>query len=156
MLYSFVTYLFTAWFHWYLCLEYWSKRESSVQQLSLCPLGVRQLSAISNCYLWNTWVRTTMVPACQSRLAGIWWTGAYRCVQLWFLGISLSWWTLGGHMADTCFTFGPKYTGIRTTESEKRKNSKKSPQKNPKSRTPFDGVIYPSTESFAIMFSLYI
>ena len=43
-------------------------------------------------------VRTTLAPGCLSKLAGIWRTGADRCGQLWFLGVSLSWRAVGGQV----------------------------------------------------------
>ena len=58
-------------------------------------------------------VQTILVPGCLSKLADIWRRGVDRCRQFWFLGVSLGWRTFGGHLVDTCFTFGHYSIRIR-------------------------------------------
>ena len=78
-----------------------------------------------------------LVPVGLSKLADIWQTGADRCPQLWFLGVSLSWGTfggqvrtgadisahwvsivVGGHLADTWRTGADRCGQVRTVEDK--------------------------------------
>ena len=89
---------------------YWSKSEAFVRQVSTrCPRDVRQLSA--SCPMSFDW-RTTLLPGCLTKLADI--SGGQVRTGVDNSGVSLGWRTFDGHMADTCFTFGPNSYRVDT------------------------------------------